>query len=68
MKFYERVKTLREKAGLSIKDFAAIFNVSERTVIKWESNLSYPNIGIFVKIADYFSVSGDYLAGRGDGE
>ncbi len=68
MKFYERVKTLREKAGLSIKEFAAIFNVSERTVIKWESNLSYPNIGIFVKIADYFSVSGDYLAGRGNGE
>ena len=46
MKFYERVKTLREKAGLSIMEFAAIFNVSERTVIKWESNLSYPNIGI----------------------
>lgn len=59
---------LRKKSGLTPKEFAQIFNVSEGAISHYEQGINLINIELLCKIADYFQVSADYLLGRSLGK
>ena len=65
--FAERLKTLRKsRYGLSQAKLADELGVTQQAVGRWEKGLNMPDNSILVKLADYFSVSIDYLQGRDD--
>lgn len=64
MLFYERLRELRTKNGLTQKQAAEKPGVSEHQYQHLESGDFYPQYETFLKLADYFEVSLDYLAGR----
>ena len=55
---------LRKASGLTQKEFAIAFNVSEGTIAHYEQGITIPNSEMLIKFADYFHVSIDYLLGR----
>lgn len=62
MKFGEKVRTLREKSGLTQAELAALLGVNKRTVIGYEREGRYPRQReIYQKLADTFHVPVDYL-------
>jgi len=60
----EILADLRKSVGLTQKEFALIFNVSEGTIAHYEQGITVPNVEILSKFADYFNVTVDYLLGR----
>ena len=53
------ISTIRAKAKLSEKDFAALFDVSEETVTNWENGTETPDMATTVRIAKHFRISAD---------
>ncbi|MCM1236082.1 MAG: helix-turn-helix domain-containing protein [Ruminococcus flavefaciens] len=64
--FGERLLTLRSEKNLSRLQLATALNVSVRLIGYWENNQRECDFKTLIKIADYFSVSTDYLLGRTD--
>ncbi|WP_195928200.1 helix-turn-helix domain-containing protein [Lactococcus lactis] len=62
--FAERLKELRKEKYLTQKEIANKLGVSRVAYTNWENSKREPNIERFVKLADYFNVSIDYLVGR----
>ena len=62
--FSERLKELRQDKGISQAKLAKDIGVSFSVVCYWETDRSEPTAVNIVKIADYFSVTADYLLGR----
>lgn len=62
----KRIRELRLSHGLNQVAFANDMSVTKQTVSNWENNNIQPSVDMLVKIADYFSVSTDYLLGRDD--
>lgn len=62
--FSLRLKELREKMGLSQRDLAEEIGVSQGTIGNWESGTREPNFETVRKLAEYFSVSTDFLLGN----
>ncbi len=60
----ERIKQLRTERNLTQVGLAKGLSVSKQAVSNWENDNIQPSIDMLVKIADYFSVSTDYLLGR----
>jgi len=60
----KNLKKLRQESGVSQQRLADIILVSQQSVNKYENKNVEPDIETLVKIADYFDVSLDYLAGR----
>ena len=52
---------LRQKAGMTQSELAALINYSDKSVSKWERGESMPDIEVLKQIADLFGVSVDYL-------
>ena len=66
--FADKLKSLRKSKGnMSQADLANALGVSQQAVGRWEKNLNMPDNSLWVKIADYFHVSTDYLFGRETG-
>lgn len=63
--FGTRLKELREERGVSQRELAKTIGISKGAVYYYESGRT-PDIVTLEKIADYFSVSTDYLLGRGN--
>lgn len=59
----ERIRMLREQAGLTQSAFAKAFGVAQSTVAGWESGAREPNIATVRRLADFFCVTADYLLG-----
>lgn len=59
-------KSLREEKNVTQKDIAKYLRVSDRLVGYYENGQRMPPSDMLEKIADYFSVSIDYLLGRTD--
>lgn len=68
MDFPERLKTLREKEGLSQRELAEKVFVSRAAVAKWEQGRGLPNSETLVDLADHFGLSPDQLLPRADSE
>lgn len=50
------LKELRKEKKLTQEQLADIFNVSARTVSRWETGSNMPDISILVEIADYYQL------------
>lgn len=62
----ERIKTLREKAGLTQTQLAKRLGISRSTVNSWEMSLSTPSSIYLVELSRIFGVSTDYLLSLDD--
>lgn len=62
-KLHLRIKELRKERSMSTKDLAHIFNVTERTVQRWETGERIPPVDTIIEIAKFFEVTTDYLLG-----
>lgn len=65
-KFGERLKTLRKEENISRRQLAETLNASLRSISYWENNQRECDFDTLIAIAEYFSVSVDYLLGRTD--
>ena len=63
MKYYDRIRALREDADLNQTQIAKMFNVGQKTVSNWESGRNEPPYDILIKYSLYFNVSIDYILG-----
>ncbi len=61
--FGDKIKILRINRGLSQVDLAKILGVTKQSVSNWENENICPSIDMLIKIAQFFSVSTDYLLG-----
>ena len=59
----KRIKEIRLAFGWSQVELARRLNISKQTVSNWENDNIQPSIEMLVKIADFFSVSTDFLLG-----
>ena len=59
----ERMKTLREKRGLTMNELAEEIGTAPYNVYCYEHSKHVPNIITLIKYAMYFGVSTDYLLG-----
>jgi len=61
MPFGERIKSLREAAGLKQSDVANAVGVSSQAVSKWETNKSEPDREAIRILCKLFDISADRL-------
>lgn len=60
----ETLSELRKDKGLTQKEIASVFHVSEGTIAHYEQGKTIPNTEILMKFAEYYQVPVDYLLGR----
>lgn len=61
--FGEKIRSLRKSYGLSQSELSRRLNVTKQAVSNWENNNILPSIDMLIRIANFFSVSSDYLLG-----
>ena len=64
--FAERLRDLRVERGLKQSVLAEALGTTQRRVSYWETGKVEPDLLSLCKIAEFFSVSLDYLVGRRD--
>ena len=62
--FSVRLKELRLQHGFSQEELAELIGIKQNSYSDWENGKSKPNYEKLEKIADFFSVSLDWLFGR----
>ena len=50
------LKELRKQKGLTQQQMAEKFNVSNRTISRWENGNNMPDLDILIEISDYYEV------------
>ncbi len=65
-KFAERLRELRLEAGLNCVQLGRKVGLSHTAIGYWELNKRVPNLDAVIKLAKYFKVSLDYIAGLED--
>ena len=50
------LKELRKEHGLSQEQLAERFNVSSRSVSRWENGNTMPDISVLIELADYYDI------------
>ena len=58
------LKQLRTEKNISQQQLAALLNVSQQSINKYENHETEPNLDTLISMADYFDTSVDYLIGR----
>ena len=66
MIFEERLIHLRKEKGLSQNAVAKEIKVAPRAYQNYEYGTAEPRLSTLIRIADFYGVSLDYLAGRTD--
>lgn len=61
---FENIRNLREDNDKKQQDLADYLNVKQTTYSKYELGKINIPIEVFIKLADYYDVSIDYLVGR----
>jgi len=64
--FSDRLQELKVKRNVMQKDVASAIGVPLRTYQRYEYGEREPQLSTLVRIADFYGVSLDYLAGRSD--
>ena len=64
--FAGRLRELRKERGLRQKDLAEAFGIAQTTIANYEKKIRFPDEVMLGRIADFFSVSLDFLLGRSD--
>ncbi len=60
----ERIRALREQAGMTQSDLARRLSITRSSVNAWEMGISAPSTQYLIRLAEIFQVSTDYLLGR----
>lgn len=60
-RFGEKLRILRLRRGLTLRQLGAYLEVSNTFVLSLEQGKKTPNAGTILKIADFFAVSLDQL-------
>ncbi len=60
----ERIRELRNAAGISQVELAEKLGVSKQSVSNWENDNIQPSIEMLLKISRTFNVSTDFLLGE----
>lgn len=55
-------------AQVTQEDIAQILSVSNKTISKWETGTSTPDLSMVVKLAKHYGVTTDILLGFSDGK
>lgn len=63
---YRRIRDLREDSDLSQKALDEKLNMHTTTYARYETGEREIPLNIAIKLADFYKVSLDYLAGRSD--
>ena len=66
MRFEERLVFLRKQKNLSQNAVAKAIQAAPRAYQNYEYGAAEPRLSTLIKIADFYGVSLDYLAGRSD--
>ena len=66
MRWNKRIRDLREDHDMTQDELADKLNISKRTLLRYESGISEPTIGILISLSLIFNVSIDYIAGIKD--
>lgn len=65
-KFGDILAELREDRGLTQKQLGQILHVTGGTISNYEQGVHYPDLEKLIELADFFSVTTDYLLGLAD--
>lgn len=49
-----RIAELRKEKGMTQAELAAVINISDKAISKWESAGSCPDIDVLIKLSDFF--------------
>ncbi len=63
MNHYTRLKDLREDKELTQTDIAKLLETTRQQVGKWESGVQMMGVDKYIKLAQFYNVSVDYLLG-----
>lgn len=63
MNYYENMRKLREQRGLSQSDIASLLQTTRQQVGKWEAGIQMMGVDKYVKLAQFYQVSVDFLLG-----
>lgn len=66
MKYYERLKSVREDHDLTQTDIAELLKTTRQQVSKWETGVQMMGVDKYVLLAQYYDLSLDYLVGLTD--
>lgn len=66
MKYYERVRALREDADLPQKVIASMLHVGQKTYSDYELGKTRIPVDSLLILAEFYNVSMDYLCGISD--
>ena len=61
---FENIRNLREDNDKTQQEIADYLNIKQTTYSKYELGKINIPIEVFIKLADYYGVSVDYLVGR----
>ena len=61
---FENIRNLREDSDKTQQELAAYLNIKQTTYSKYELGKINIPIEVFLKLADFYDVSVDYLVGR----
>ena len=64
--FAIRLKEQRTEKGYTLRYVAKQFNVTIRSICRYESGEREPSIDMLKQFCDFYDVSADYLIGRAD--
>ena len=56
VKIGDFLRELRKEKGLTQEQLAEQFNISRRSVSRWETGSNMPDVGLLIEIADFFDV------------
>ena len=59
-----RIKDLREDKDLKQSELAQIINTSQQNLSNYEQEKSSPTKEVWIKLAEYFNVTTDFLMGK----
>ena len=66
MEFKDRLKELREGAGISQMQLAKELGVSQSAVAKWELGKTEPTASAIISVAKFFNETTDFVLGLED--
>lgn len=58
-----RIRELRKKCGITMKELGEIIGVAESTVSQYETGKRQPDYETLLKLGEYFGVTVDFLLG-----
>ncbi|MBQ6847077.1 MAG: helix-turn-helix transcriptional regulator [Oscillospiraceae bacterium] len=66
MNYFKRLKDLREDKDLTQSDIADILGTTRQQIGKWENGVQMMGVDKYIKLAEYYNVSVDYILGLTD--